>query len=251
VRGGNWGMDDTRKRVSREPYFRLHREANLNMIRNWVGQNTEETFYQLADEYGMMVWNDFWLSTQNYNAEPGDPALLLDNARDTVRRYRNHPSIVIWCGRNEGVPPPIINDMLIDMLREEDGTRLYSPSSNMINLRPSGPYHWVDPSLYFSKLNRGFSVELGISSFPTREAFEHAVPESDRWPVSDAWALTMTGTRAKAETRTSSCASLPINGGPLTLWMSSNAAYSSSIMSTTRQSLKGCMPTYGRRIAAA
>jgi hypothetical protein len=58
VRGGNWGMDDTRKRVSRErlePYFRLHREANLNMIRNWVGQNTEETFYQLADEYGMMV----------------------------------------------------------------------------------------------------------------------------------------------------------------------------------------------------
>ena len=83
VRGGNWGMDDSRKRVGRErlePYFRLHREANLNMIRNWVGQNTEETFYQLADEYGMMVWNDFWASTENYNAEPDDPSLFLDNA---------------------------------------------------------------------------------------------------------------------------------------------------------------------------
>jgi hypothetical protein len=57
-----------------------------------------------------------------------------------------------------------------------------------VNLRPSGPYHWVDPTLYFSKLNRGFSVELGISSFPTREAFEHTVAPSDRWPVSDAWA---------------------------------------------------------------
>lgn len=191
VRGGNWGMDDTRKRISRahlEPYFRLHREAHLNMIRNWVGQNTEEVFYELADEYGMMVWNDFWGSTQNYNAEPGDPELFVENARDTVRRYRNHPSIVVWCGRNEGVPEPVLNEKLIQMFHEEDGTRFYSPSSNQVNLRPSGPYHWVDPTLYFSKLNRGFSVELGISSFPTREAFEHTVAPSDRWPVSDAWA---------------------------------------------------------------
>ena len=191
VRGGNWGMDDSRKRVSREhlePYFRLHREANLNMIRNWVGQNTEEVFYQLADEYGMMVWNDFWGSTQNYNAEPGDPDLFIENGRDTVRRYRNHPSIVLWCGRNEGVPAPVLNEKLIHMLHEEDGTRFYSPSSNAVNLRPSGPYHWVEPSLYFSKLNRGFSVELGIASFPTREAFEQAVAPADRWPISDAWA---------------------------------------------------------------
>jgi hypothetical protein len=191
VRGGNWGMDDSRKRVSRahlEPYFRLHREAHLNMIRNWVGQNTEEVFYQLADEYGMMVWNDFWSSTQNYNAEPGDPDLFLENARDTVRHYRNHPSIVVWCGRNEGVPPPVINEKMIRMFHEEDGTRFYSPSSNAVNLRPSGPYHWVEPSLYFSKLNRGFAVELGIASFPTREAFEHTVAPADRWPVSDAWA---------------------------------------------------------------
>ncbi len=107
ARGGNWGMDDSRKRVSRErlePYFRLHRDANLNIIRNWVGQNTEQTFYDLADEYGLMVWNDFWESTQNYNVEAEDPALFLDNARDTILRFRNHPSIVVWCGRNEGVP---------------------------------------------------------------------------------------------------------------------------------------------------
>jgi hypothetical protein len=82
----------------------------------------------------------------------------------------------------------VLNEKLIHMLHEEDGTRFYSPSSNAVNLRPSGPYHWVDPTLYFSKLNRGFSVELGISSFPTREAFEHTVAPSDRWPVSDAWA---------------------------------------------------------------
>ncbi len=99
ARGGNWGMDDFMKRVSREhlePYFRLHRDANLNIIRNWVGQNTEETFYDLADEYGMLVCNDFWESTQNYNIEAEDPDLFLANARDTIERFRNHPSIVVW-----------------------------------------------------------------------------------------------------------------------------------------------------------
>ena len=111
-RGGNWGMDDSRKRVSREklePYFRLHHDANLNIIRNWQGQNTEETFYDLADEYGQLVWNDFWEATENYNIEAEDPALFLKNARDVILRFRNHPSIVVWCGRNEGVPQPAIN----------------------------------------------------------------------------------------------------------------------------------------------
>ena len=74
-----------------------------------MGQSTEETFYELADEYGMMVWNDFWESTENYNIEAEDPQLFLDNAADTIQRFRNHPSIVMWCGRNEGVPQPIIN----------------------------------------------------------------------------------------------------------------------------------------------
>jgi beta-galactosidase/beta-glucuronidase len=109
-RGGSWGMDDLLKRVSRarlEPYFRLHRDANLNMIRNWVGQDTEGVFYDLADEYGMLIWNDFWETTQNYNIEAEDPALFLANARDVILRFRNHPSIAVWCGRNEGVPQPV------------------------------------------------------------------------------------------------------------------------------------------------
>ena len=126
-----------------EPFFRLHRDANLNIIRNWVGQNTEQTFYDLADEYGLLVWNDFWESTQNYNLEVEDPALFLDNARDTILRFRNHPSIVAWCGRNEGVPQPVINEGLIELTRTLDGTRYYFPSSNQVNLQNSGPYKYM------------------------------------------------------------------------------------------------------------
>ncbi len=191
ARGGNWGMDDSRKRVSREhlePFFRLHREAHLNIIRNWVGQDTEETFYDLADEYGLMVWNDFWASTQDYNVEPQDVPLFLANARDVVRRFRNHPSIVLWCGRNEGVPQPILNEGLIDIFRTEDGTRYYTPGSNRIDLRNSGPYLYQDPALYYTTLDKGFSVELGIASLSTLESLQASIAAPDQWPVSDAWA---------------------------------------------------------------
>jgi len=191
ARGGNWGMDDSRKRVSREhlePYFRLHRDANLNIIRNWVGQNTEQTFYDLSDEYGLMVWNDFWESTQNYNVEAQDPALFLENARDTILRFRNHPSIVVWCGRNEGVPQPVINEGLINLIDSLDGTRYYFPSSNQVNLQNSGPYKYMDPSLYYTALNHGFSVETGTPSFSTLESFRAWIPKEDQWPIGDAWA---------------------------------------------------------------
>jgi hypothetical protein len=191
ARGGNWGMDDARKRVSREhlePFFRLNRDAGLNIIRNWVGQSTEETFYELADEYGMMVWNDFWESTQNYNIEAEDPALFLANAADTIQHFRNHPSIVLWCGRNEGVPQPIINMGLDELVRTLDGTRYYSPSSNEVNLQGSGPYRYQDPAQYYTRLNRGFSVETGTPSMSTLESFKSSVPKADQWPIDDVWA---------------------------------------------------------------
>jgi Exo-beta-D-glucosaminidase Ig-fold domain/Glycosyl hydrolases family 2/Concanavalin A-like lectin/glucanases superfamily/Glycosyl hydrolases family 2, TIM barrel domain len=190
-RGGSWGMDDFMKRVSRErlePYFRLHQEAHMNMIRNWVGQDTEEIFFDLADEYGLLIWNDFWETTQNYNVEAEDPQLLLSNVRDTILRYRNHPSVAVWCGRNEGVPQPIVNTGITVLVNSLDGTRYYSPSSNQINLQGSGPYRYMDPKLYFTRLNRGFSVETGTPSLSTAESFRSSIPAEDLWPINDVWA---------------------------------------------------------------
>jgi hypothetical protein len=191
ARGGSWGMDDALKRSSRarlEPYFELHREANLNIIRNWLGQNTEEVFYELADEYGLLVLNDFWESTQDFQLEAQDPALFLDNARDTIARYRNHPSIAIWFGRNEGVPQPILNEGLADLVAKLDGTRYYTGSSNSVNLQGSGPYNYRAPEDYYTRLARGFSVEVGTPSLSTLEALHASIPPRDRWPLSDTYA---------------------------------------------------------------
>jgi len=191
ARGGSWGMDDSRKRISRsrlEPYFKLHRDANLNIIRNWLGQNTEEIFYELADEYGLLVLNDFWESTQDFQLEAQDPALFLANARDVITRYRNHPSIALWFGRNEGMPQPILNEGLAELVATLDGTRYYTGSSNSINLQVSGPYNYRPPEQYFTELARGFSVEVGTPSLSTLESLRASIPPADRWPLSDTYA---------------------------------------------------------------
>ncbi|WP_231686751.1 glycoside hydrolase family 2 protein [Bacillus sp. JCM 19034] len=77
-------------------------EANMNMLRVWGGGIYEsDTFYELCDEYGILVWQDFMFACSMY---PGDYAFLenvKEEAIDTVKRLRNYPCIAIWCGNNE------------------------------------------------------------------------------------------------------------------------------------------------------
>lgn len=190
-KGGNWGMDDAMKRVSRErlePYFRLHKDAHYTMIRNWTGESTEEVFFELADEYGLLVWNDFWMSTGGYNMPPADFELFMSNATDVVKRFRNHPSIAIWCARNEGYAPGGLDKPLADLVASEDGTRMYQSNSRNLNLRPSGPWHYTNNnSTLFEGHADGFSTEIGTQSFPTAESMRAMMTEEDLWPISEAW----------------------------------------------------------------
>jgi len=190
-KGGNWGMDDMMKNVSREhlePYFRLHKEANFNMIRNWTGASTSENFYRLCDEYGMLVWNDFWISTEGFNLDPLDEDLFMRNATDVVRRFFNHPSIAVWCPRNEGYATESLERRLAGMIIQEDCTRHYHPNSRHCNLRPSGPWHYYkDAAQYYRNDAFGFNTELGSPSVPTAATMRKMMPEEDLWPISDTW----------------------------------------------------------------
>ena len=77
-------------------------ESNMNMLRVWGGGIYEaDAFYDLCDEYGIMVWQDFIFACSMY---PGDEEFLQNvraEAVDNVKRLRNHPSLVLWCGNNE------------------------------------------------------------------------------------------------------------------------------------------------------
>ncbi len=189
--GGNWGMDDALKRIPRdrlEPFIRLEHDANLDMIRNWAGQSTSETFYDICDEYGILVWNDFWMSTEGWNYNPADNDLFLRNVADTLKRFRNHPCIAVWCGRNEGMPPEPLNAGINRLIRQLDGTRYYQPNSRSVNLRPSGPWSNQPLEKYFTDLNQGFSTELGASSIPPANVLRTMMEPADLWPPGDVWA---------------------------------------------------------------
>jgi len=193
AKGGNWGMDDALKRSSierLEPYFRLHRDAHFTMIRNWCGQSTQESVYELADQYGILVWNDFWLSTTSYNNPAVDGERFLANAADAIKRFRNHASIAVWCGRNEGDPPPWLNEPLAKLLTTLDGTRLYIPkSTDRSHLSKSGPWAYQEPAYYYER-HHGFTTELGVNSVPTADAMREMLEPSQFWHATnqDAWA---------------------------------------------------------------
>ena len=132
LKGGNWGMSEYLLRARGAEYdlkARLHREMNFNMIRNWTGAVTDEEFYDACDKYGLMVWDDFWLNS--HPNLPDDIPSFNQNAIEKIKRLRNHPSIAVWCGDNEGVPLPPLNENLRSYVRRYDGgDRWYQPRSN-------------------------------------------------------------------------------------------------------------------------
>lgn len=77
-------------------------DANMNMVRVWGGGVYEsDSFYELCDRFGIMVWQDFIFACDMY---PGGDAVyenIRHEAEDNVKRLRSHPSLVLWCGNNE------------------------------------------------------------------------------------------------------------------------------------------------------
>ncbi len=132
ARGGNWGFPESMLRYRAREYdaaVRYHRDMHFTMIRNWVGQTGDEAFYDACDRFGIVVWQDFWLANPSDGPNPGDNEMFLRNARDFVARIRRHPSIGLYCGRNEGDPPVPLELGLRGILAELHPDLHYRPSS--------------------------------------------------------------------------------------------------------------------------
>ena len=192
IRGGDWGLDESMKRIPRarlEAEIRMHQLANLNMIRNWVGQSTSEDFYDLCDQYGILVWDEFFQPNPSDGPNPTDIPTYVDNAREKILRFRNHPSIALWCGRNEGFPPPEIDAALRKLMKELEPTRLYQPSStDGHGVRSHGPYYWRTPREFYVIHDDFFKTETGSVSVPTLESIHGMMPKEDWETISDDWA---------------------------------------------------------------
>jgi hypothetical protein len=191
VRGGNWGLDEAMKRNPRErleAQIRLHQLANLNMIRNWVGQSTSEDFYELCDKYGLLVWDEFFQPNPSDGPDPDDFDTYMANVREKILRFRNHAAIAVWCARNEGNPPKQIDDALRVLMGELEPARLYQANSaDGRGVHSGGPYHWRTPREFYV-FDEAFKTEIGSMSVPTIESIRGMMSEKDWETINDDWA---------------------------------------------------------------
>lgn len=106
AKGANYIPNDNfLPRVTKEDYEKVLNtavESNMNMLRIWGGGIYEnDEFYELCDEKGIMLWQDFMFVGNMYPDNSAFLQSIKTEAIQNVKRLRNHPSIVLWCGNNE------------------------------------------------------------------------------------------------------------------------------------------------------
>jgi len=199
IRGGNWIASDAYLRLSPNRYraeVKMHANMNLNMIRIWGGSITERPeFYDACDEFGLLVWQDFWITGDCNGAwrdkikkddqagrrmYPDDHALFLESAEDNIKMLRNHPSLCLWSGGNEYPPPEDIDTALREYLIPKlDKDREYFSFSTSKELSVistgrivDGPYGIQEPETFFTRRFPPFNSEIGSVGVPVYETLK-------------------------------------------------------------------------------
>ncbi|WP_170111255.1 glycoside hydrolase family 2 protein [Mangrovibacterium marinum] len=220
MKGANYIPNDVfPSRVTHQMYQNVvntAKESNMNMLRVWGGGIYEnDEFYDLCDEAGILVWQDFMFACAMF---PGNPEFL-DNvkaeAEDNVKRLRNHPSLGVWCGNNEilaawfdwgwkraeeaksqdnadsiyATYQKIFHEILPDAVQKYDAQRSYwasSPSSGTgipADLKNGDEHYWgvwwgKEPFPNYATHIARFMSEYGFQSFPELKSVkQYATPE--------------------------------------------------------------------------
>ncbi|MEX8547272.1 MAG: glycoside hydrolase family 2 TIM barrel-domain containing protein [Mucilaginibacter sp.] len=206
IKGGNWIISDAMLRFSDARYdaeIRFHRDMNLNLIRVWGGALVERPdFYRACDKYGLLVFQDFWISgdangkwTDPMKADdqwtrrkyPDDHALYLKSVADQIKLVRNHASLAIWCGGNEITPPEDILLAVRDsILPKLDNTRWFVDYSNSDKMslntlggNGDGPYGIQDIATFWQQKTYPFNSEIGSVGLGDYESLQRFIPEKN------------------------------------------------------------------------
>ena len=217
-RGVNWIPDDCfPSRLTRDRlYDRLSQAvgANVNLVRVWGGGMYEsDEFYDVCDELGLLVWQDFLFACAAYPEDEPLASEVEAEARENVVRLMRHPSLVMWNGNNENIWGyhdwgwqdrlegrswgwGYYSELLPTIVAELDPTRPYwpgSPYSGDPDRHPNDPAHgpmhiwtvWneLDYSAYRSYTPR-FVAEFGFQGPPNWSTLTHAVHDDPLLPDS-------------------------------------------------------------------
>ena len=220
--GGAWVQDMLLNRDSVRYDYELHlcRNANVNLVRIWGGGIGEtDDFYTLADRYGLMVWQDFWITGDTQGEFKGSSNWPLEGSvfiRDiisTIQRIRNHPSLLVWTGGNEGHARLELYNAMRDNVAQLDGTRPFIPSSSGFakqskdwkgswpddkssGVYSGGSYWYQDAATYYKLVDAGkdwvFKDETGLPSQPPYNSLAKVIPDlvpdtSLPFPLNNSW----------------------------------------------------------------
>jgi hypothetical protein len=220
--GGAWVPDFMLNRDSLRYDYEMHlcRNSNINLVRIWGGGVTPcDEFFEAADRYGLLVWSDFWITGDTQGEFKGSPdwpfesEVFKKNVISTILRIRNHPSLLVWTGGNEGHARKELYDFMRNSIIALDGTRPFIPSSSGFAKIPDGwlaswpdnlpggvysggPYTWQNPVSYYKRAIAGedwvFKDETGIPSQPPFNIMSKIVPnlvwdKNLPFPLNDTW----------------------------------------------------------------
>ncbi|MAT45024.1 MAG: hypothetical protein CL609_22050 [Anaerolineaceae bacterium] len=220
IRGWNWVPIDVLYGVPRpeklERLLTLVKEAHVNMLRVWGGGLIEkEAFYELCDQYGILVWQEFIQSSSGIENSPStDPAfikLLKEEAEQIIPLKRNHVSLAVWCGGNElqsGSEQPLDDThptlaALKAVVKQLDPDRLwlatsptgrvFSNSFENIQRDPTalhdvhGPWEYQGTEKQYALFNQGSSLihtEFGVEGITNQNTLDKTIRKKNQWPVS-------------------------------------------------------------------
>jgi len=189
------------------------RDAHFNVIRVWGGGHyPADAFFDICDELGLVVWQDFMFACGVYDLTKGFDESIRAEFADNIKRIRHHASLGLWCGNNEmesflehdaagwtrkpsQVPDyfKIFEYIIPGMLRELDPQNFYWPSSpssggsfdgagdeNRGDVHYWDVWHGNKPITEFRKFYFRYLSEFGFQSFPTLKTVETYTEEQDR-----------------------------------------------------------------------
>lgn len=214
AKGANWiPADQFPSRIADEQYRDLISSAvsaNMNMLRVWGGGIYEDDrFYDLCDEYGILVWQDFMFACAHYPTWPEMLASIRCEATGNIRRIRHHPCLALWCGNNEmewGVVDwwhsdkearqaeyaEIFHRLIPEVCKAEDPATPYwpsSPASPIPFANPNGEtegdghywdvWHGRQPFAAYRDHYFRFMSEFGFQSLPSMETVKSFAERKD------------------------------------------------------------------------
>ena len=206
--------DNILSRVTKERTAKLLKdaaEAHYNCVRVWGGgYYPEDWFFDLCDELGLIVWQDFMFACASYELDDAFERNVSAEIRDNVRRIRHHACLGLWCGNNEMETQMLDNAwkpsakqkydyiklfeyIIPKILEEEDPVTFYWPSSPSAGGNYDNPWdenkgdtHYWDvwhgnkPFTEYRKFKFRYVSEFGFQSFPCLKTVETFTRPEDR-----------------------------------------------------------------------